>query len=112
MEAHKFMMDRLESIIDYHGKELAILKNRVMEVEKISGGSADTSPLKADIDVLKNEVTTLRSTNFSTFFDGLENPPLKVDEVVIPREELIVEVSGDGSEENQQVSTLDTNDVT
>lgn len=33
MESHKLRRDRLESMIDYHGKELAILKDRVTAVK-------------------------------------------------------------------------------
>lgn len=34
MEAHKLKIDRLEAMIDDNGKELVILKNRIMEEEK------------------------------------------------------------------------------
>lgn len=41
MEDHKLRMDILESMIDDNGKELTSLKNRVVEVKKVGGGSAD-----------------------------------------------------------------------
>lgn len=67
-------MDRLESMIDDHRKELASLKNRMVEIKKAGGGSADTSAMKNDHDVLKKEVIGLWSSNLSTFFDRLEDP--------------------------------------
>lgn len=45
-------MDRLEAMIDDHGKELESLKNKMMVVEK-AAGSIDTLALKADIDKLE-----------------------------------------------------------
>lgn len=107
MEAHKLRMGRLNSMIDDHKKALANLKNRVVEIGKVGGGSIGISTLKADLDVLKKEVASFQSTNLSTFFDRLEDPPLKVDVAIIPDEGLIVDLLGDGSEENQEVSTPD-----
>lgn len=52
-------IDKHESMIDDHGKELASLKDRVVKVEKAGGGSIGTSALKADLDELKKEVTSL-----------------------------------------------------
>ncbi|MDV3192303.1 MAG: hypothetical protein Q8853_02510 [Candidatus Phytoplasma australasiaticum] len=100
IEAHKLRMDRLESMIDCHRKELASLKDRVEKIEKISGGSRDISSLKADLDECKKEMTSLRSTYLSTFFDGLEDSPLKVDVAMILDKGLSVDVLGDGGEEN------------
>lgn len=65
-------MDRLEAMIYDHGKELASLKDKVVDVEKTSDGSIDIWALKADIDELKKEVISLRSTNLITLFEGLE----------------------------------------
>lgn len=61
--------------------------------------------LKADIDELKEEVTSFWSTDLSTFFDGLENPPLRVNMAPIPNVRPYIEVPADGNEENQGVST-------
>lgn len=44
----------------------------------------------------------------STFFDGLEDPLLKVDVAAIPNKGLNVESPSDTGEENQEVSTLET----
>lgn len=100
IEAHKLRMDRFELIIDDHGKELANLKDIVAKVKKVGGGSANISALKANLDLLKKEVTALRSTDLHTFFDGLKYPPLNVDMAVITNEELTVNILGNGGEKN------------
>lgn len=43
-------MDRLESMIDDYGRELASLKDRMLAIEEEVGGSMDTSALKVNID--------------------------------------------------------------
>lgn len=53
IETHKLRIDMLEAMIDDYGKELASLKNKAIEIEKICGGIADTSALKAGLDKLK-----------------------------------------------------------
>lgn len=50
------------------------MKNRVVEIEKVGGGSIDTSTLKLDLDMLKKKVASLWSTDLSTFFHRLEDP--------------------------------------
>lgn len=98
MEAHKLRMDRLKMMIDDHGKELANLKDRVITVEKASGGNANTTSLKVNFDLLKKEVVALRSTDSSIYFDGLEDP-LKADMAMVPDNELNMNVLGEGGEE-------------
>lgn len=57
-------------------------------------------------------MTSLRSTDLSIFFDGLEDPPFKVDVAAIPNKRLNVEILGDDGEENQEVSTSETDEET
>lgn len=71
MEAHKLRIYRLESMNDDHKKELASLKNRVVQIVKAVSGSEHTSTLKTDLDILKNEVTSFWSTDLSIFLDKL-----------------------------------------
>lgn len=111
MEAHKLRMDRLESMIDYCGKKLASLKDRVVEDEKVYGGIVDTLALKTDLDLLKKEVEVLRSIDLSTFFDGVEYL-LKVDVTVVLNNEFNVNILADGGEKTQKMSTLETNEGT
>lgn len=47
MKAHKPRIDRLEMMIDDYGKKLSSLKDRVVDVEKASGGSEGSSKVKA-----------------------------------------------------------------
>lgn len=61
--------------------------------------------MKADFNELKKGVTSLYYTDLSTFFDEMEDPPLRMDVAVIPNEGLIVYVPGDGGKEIQEVST-------
>lgn len=84
--AHNLRMDKLEFMIDDHSKELASLRERVVAAKKESGGSTNISAWKADIDELKKEVTSLWSIDFSTFFDGLEDPQLRIDVTIVPDE--------------------------
>lgn len=98
-------INRIESTNDDHRKELAILRDRVMAIEKIISGSVDILSLKSDLDMLKKELASLRSIDLSTYFDGLEDLPFKVDVAAILDERLSIDVLGDGSEENQVVGT-------
>lgn len=100
MEAHKIKMDRLESIIDDHGKELANLKDRVREVKKKGCGISKTSATKTDLDILKKEVASLWSTDLSAFIDALKDPSLKMDMATILDEGVTIDVMGDVNEEN------------
>lgn len=59
MEAHILRMDRLEVMIEDHGKELASLKDRVIVVEKVGGGSEGLSMIKANIAHLTKKVASL-----------------------------------------------------
>lgn len=72
----------------------------MLVIEKARSHGMDTSALKANIDELKKEVNFFWSFNLSTFFDGLEDPPLKMVVAIIPNKRLNVEVPGDGGKEN------------
>lgn len=85
-------------MIDNNGKELASLQDRVVKVEKVGGGSTDTLALKLNLVEFK-KVTSLQATDLSTFFNWLDDKPLKVDVAAILYKEFTVDVPGDGREE-------------
>lgn len=58
-------MDRLEVTLEDHGWKIKALEDMVVVVESKGGDGVDTLAIKADIDVLKKEVATLKSTDIS-----------------------------------------------
>lgn len=60
-------IERLEVMIDDHGKELTSLMYRVAAVEKVDGGCEGSSVVDANIAYLKKEVAALQSIDLSTF---------------------------------------------
>lgn len=70
LEARKLRTDRLEMMIDDHGKELANVKDRVAAVKKAGGGIANMVALKANFSSLKKEVAALQSRDCGTLWTG------------------------------------------
>lgn len=90
-------MDRLEVVLENHGKELVNLPERVTVVEKKNANSDGWSTIKVDIDWLKSEVSLLKSTDINSFWDVLELPP-RVDTSIVPKGSIGVDVSGGGDD--------------
>lgn len=85
---------------------MACFKDRVVAIEKADGGSESSSARKVDIAYLKKEVASLWSTNLSTFWDRLEDPP-KVYMTTVLNNMINVDALGEGSEETKVANTLE-----
>lgn len=94
--------------MDDHGAQLKKLSKIVTTVETKGGGSDDLFAIKVEINLLKMEVASLKSTDISSLWDSLDMPS-RVDINVAPKGIIGVDVPGEGIEGVNVSDSLETN---
>lgn len=102
----KLRKDELGMIFEDLRKELTNLKERMIAMENRDGGSEGTLTMKDDIDTLNKEIASLKSTDLSSFWDGLEKPS-RVGINAALDDMMDVDALGEGNEEDNRVRTLE-----